>query len=231
MCFTPLVSFSIGAIELLLAVLILALFKKTPLRNFSAVLILFLGLYQFTEFQLCTTSNPLFWAKMGFIAYTILPAIEIHALLRIYRKQAPLFAVYAIPVSAALLAILHPQFIIEAACELPFVSISTIFAQWEGFASITLFYGYVAYYFGFIAWAFLLIISHYRKETNHLKKQMDLALAFGLALMLLPTMIFTTILPALRLKFPSVLCSFALFVALTFFIAAYMEHKSIKEKR
>lgn len=230
MCFTPIVSLSIAIIEFVLATVLLLFFRKTSLRNFFAVLIYVLGFYQFTEFMLCTTNYADLWAKMGFIAYTFLPAIGLHAMLKIFKRKFKLFWIYIIPVLASLTAVISPNFILDAKCATFFIEVSFIFGKKFGSLGNTLYWIYILYYFGFILASLLTVIKDFFHQKNKIKKLIDEDIAIGVILMTVPTFILVVLLRFFEKSFPSVLCGFAVFVAISAFIAVYLESKTKSKK-
>jgi len=225
MCFTPFVSISTAIIEFILATILLLYFPKTTLRNFSAILIYFLGFYQFTEFMLCISGNPIFWARLGFVTYSFLPAIALNSALRfVKRKPHPLF-VYIIPFFVAVYAFSFP-IVISATCKTVFVEV-----HHSGPLFNTIIYSiYDLYYFGFVLANCILFYLDFKSNKNKIREEIDLTEIWGVLLMTLPTIVFIILFPYLGIRFPSVLCGFAIFMAITSFIAVHLESKLIKRK-
>ena len=221
MCFTPLIAVITAFIEIILAFTILALFRRSFFRNVFALFILLLGVYQFTEFMLCISAQPQFWALLGFLFYNFLPAIALHSTLRFHGKKTNLLAIYVLPSIFASIAI-FTNFVKEATCNQPFVTVKHLFFQTETLLP-TLIYG--TYYFGFIIAACTLAWKGYRGEKNHIRKKLDLLEVIGVVLMTIPTFVLIALFPILSIKFPSIYCHFALLLAIMVFIAAYLESK------
>lgn len=128
MCFTPTVSAVTAATEFGIAAYI---FKNTKAKRLLAIpiFVLTLGLYQLTEFLLCTTPFVQLWARLGFAFYTFLPVLILDSLMGLTGKSMNRW-LYLIPGFFAGVAVLHPQFVITAGCELLHVSVhSFIFDQ------------------------------------------------------------------------------------------------------
>ncbi len=228
MCFTPAVSLSIAIVEFILATILLLVFPKTTLRNFSSIIIYILGFYQFAEFMICTSSNPFLWANLGFMAYTLLPAIGLNNTLRFVNRKPNYFLIYIFPAIFGVFAIFF-RVITSTSCQTFFVEVHSLFNQAGPFFSKFLFIVYNSYYLCFIAASCLLFYLHFRKEKNKIKRNIDIAYIAGVLLMTIPTIVFITIFPYLGARFPSVLCAFAIFVAITSFIAVYLESKIHKK--
>jgi len=140
MCFTPAISLATALIEFLVAGYLFKRINKKELR-FLPYIILLLGVYQLTEFFLCTTNNQ-FWAKLGFITYTFLPIIAAHLLYDLAKiKFNKLF--YLIPIFYSLIALFYSGFSIIGNCQSFYIDIRNIYL-WENFQHLwiyTLYYG------------------------------------------------------------------------------------------
>ncbi|MEA3330020.1 MAG: hypothetical protein U9Q06_04730 [Nanoarchaeota archaeon] len=226
MCFTPAISLSTAIIEFILVIFLFILFKKSTLRNFFAIFIFILGFYQFTEFMLCIYSNPFFWARVGFATYSLLPAVALHSVLVFLKKERPILWLYAIPFIAILIAFFHPNFISNVSCNSVFISAKNILVIGGNSLTRLFFSLYVTYYAGFVALVLYLCSRDIRKQKDRNKKGVDLILMIGILLMTIPTFILMSLVPALGGMFPSVLCEFALLVAICVFISAYLNDKS-----
>ncbi len=114
MCFTPKVSIATAIIELIFACIIFFRYKKSKIAKFAALFVLLLGFYQFTEFMLCTTGNTQLWGKLGFITYTILPALGLHLTLKHTKQKLNRLVVYLPMIVFIVVAILETDFISRA---------------------------------------------------------------------------------------------------------------------
>src|SRR3989339_540354 len=91
MCYNPTVSLTTAIIEWTFAILIPWKYPKNRVRYFSSILMFFLGLYQFTEFMFCKTNQPDLWMRLGFLAYSLLPAIGLHSTLHYFKMKINIF--------------------------------------------------------------------------------------------------------------------------------------------
>jgi len=229
MCFTPLISISIAIIEFALASTLLLFFPKSKFRDFFAAFIYILGFYQFTEFMLCS-GNGVFWATIGVVTYSFLPAIALHAVLKIFKKNFNIIWVYIIPLIASILAITIPGFIVQASCEKYFISIDTIITSSPSFLLLAALTIYIVYYFGFLALTYAIILKDYIKQKNKIKREIEVVEMVGILLMIIPTLVLLILFPVFGIMFPSVLCAFAIFVAIAAFIGVYLKGKLKKKK-
>ena len=174
MCFTPLASIVTAGTEFSIAGYLLKNLRSK--KNLPVIAFVFLlGLYQLTEFLLCTTSYPLLWARVGFAIYTFLPALLSHSLTnlagRTMRKE-----VYGIPIFFAGIALFYPNFILSSGCNLLHVSIrSFIFRE-----SILWMYLYLSYYMIIPGCGFVIFVRSIRsrfKEVS-LNRNLKIGIAF-----------------------------------------------------
>src|SRR3989339_701403 len=182
MCFTPIISLSTAIIEFLVGTFILIRYRNTLVSVFSAIFVYVLGLYQFTEFMLCTTNNPHLWAAIGFATYTFLPAIVF-----------------------ALIAILRSDFILGTTCATLYVIVRILFSLSGPYWPV--FFVYIGYYSGYILFILYLLIQNYKDKS--LGKVYQVFTWISLITILIP-LILICLLPALSFAFPSIYCHFSM---------------------
>jgi len=224
MCFTPAVSLSTAIFEFIVATFIFFYFKKTTLHKSLIIFLYVLGIYQLTEFFLCTSSSPFLWAKLGFITYTFLPALGLYYALDYLNKKRYFLLIFLIPIAVSIFVAFSENFISLATCGTFFVTVKNLFmGHWIGGL-------YLSYYFGFILIVgILLTINAIRKKGIH--RILDLIVLFALLFSLLPPIILIFILPALKITFPSIYCHFAVLFAFAALLVFYLDSKSQKSKR
>lgn len=225
MCFTPWISLSTALIEFFVATFILIRYKDYLIPAFSAILIYVLGLYQFTEFMLCTTDYVVFWATLGFATYTFLPAIAVHMAIRFTKEKFNNYLWYIPPVIFSAIAFLKENFIISAGCEKVFVTVITVFTSP---LNLILYDLYLVYYGGFILIAGFLLVSHIR--NNQMRQIYIWWAGLGILTIVAP-IILIVILPSLEVQFPSVYCEFALLFSIVAVVASEIYHKKKKKER
>ncbi len=228
MCFTPFVSLTTAIIEFAVATFILIKYKKYLVPVFSAILIYVLGFYQFTEFMLCSSSNPFLWAKIGFITYTFLPAIGLHFILRLAKNKKYNKLIYLIPIFFAIIAITTSNFITKASCSKVFVIVQNVLAS-QNYTN--LFPLYLIYYIGSILIMVIILFTLIKKERNNLDKKIEGLWLMAVLIATLIPIILIFILPALKIKFPSIYCEFALLFTIAALISSdlYVRKKKKEE--
>ena len=227
MCFTPIVSLSTAIIEFVVATAILVFCRKSLINRFFPLLLYLLGFYQFTEFMLCTSNYPFFWAKMGFITYSFLPAVGLHFIMKLTNRRCNYTILYIVPVIFSLMALLKPDFIIESTCTTFFVIvIKDLFkSSLPLWSSI-----YGLYYFGFIVLFCYFLFKSFNKEKNQLKRKLYAIIFAATLITLFPAMVLFIVFPAFKIIFPSVYCEFAVLFTVAALIAAYLDNKIQKKK-
>jgi hypothetical protein len=227
MCFTPIVSLSTAIFEFAVATFILIHYRKSNISKAIIILIYCLGLYQFSEFMLCSSNNPVSWAKIGFIAYTFLPALGLKTFLKYTGKKQNDLLIFIIPVIYSIFAVTKANFILESSCEKYFIIVKNMFWASPNVIPMIL---YSCYYFGFIGYICYLIINHYATTQNKIKKLRDLFFFIGISISLIFALVLLFIFPALSISFPSVYCHFAIFFAVCTLIGFYLDNKINKKK-
>jgi len=219
MCFTPGISISTALIEFAIAVFLLVVYRKTVVVKFFVALLVFLGLYQFTEFMLCTTNNVQLWVRLGFLAYTFLPAIGLHFVLRYTKKNFNILMIYIPVIIFSLIALFTKNFSSLAICGKFFVS-SKLSINPVVLVLYWLYYTVYAFVSAFILLRAAMIAK------NALKRQVYLMIIMAEFLSIFPALILLVLFPSLRLIiFPSVYCQFAIIFAFIAPICVYLDNK------
>lgn len=206
MCFTPAVSFLTFAIEGVMAGWVLSRDHKNKVNQLSAAILIFLGLYQFTEFMMCSAGNEFFWGKMGFIAYTTLPALAFHWVFALKKSNKTIWPVHLISGAFIVYALVMSNFMQSAECGRFFVK---ALHDWAPLGE----WPYFIYYTVFIVWPGVLLTKWAMAEKNHARRNLYLWGLVGMLLFTFPTFFVLLIFPMLHLMFPSVLCHFAILYA------------------
>lgn len=140
MCLTPAVSITTAFIEFAITIY---LFLKTKNNRLYPIIffVFLLGFYQFTEFMLCTTSSPEFWAKIGFATYTFLPIFVYNLFINLSGYKVKKY-LYIIPLFFSIFALLFPNFISYADCNYLHITVEKLIFQ----NSLFLMISYPLYY-------------------------------------------------------------------------------------
>ncbi|MBL7160614.1 MAG: hypothetical protein ISS93_02045 [Candidatus Aenigmarchaeota archaeon] len=219
MCFTPAVSLTTALFEFFIVVMILLLFRRSLVNKFFAVLLSLLGVYQLTEFMLCTTGQ-LIWAEIGFLVYSFLPAIGLHFIMCFTKRKFKFPLLYIPPLIFSAVA-LATSFVIQGECSTFFVVVRTLLTDHLNPAPTVI---YSLYYFGYIALLSYFILKD-AKKANPSRRRLDIIIFLAVLFSLLPALILLLILPSLGIMFPSVYCEFAVLFAVAAIIAAFVDRK------
>ncbi|MEA3514781.1 MAG: hypothetical protein U9R34_04855, partial [Nanoarchaeota archaeon] len=159
MCFTPLASIITAIIEFAIASYLFYRIKDKRLYPL-AIFVLFLGLYQFTEFMLCKSVNAIIWGRIGFATYTFLPILIYHFFINASGNKIKKY-LYAIPFFFASLSLFYPNFISYTSCNTFHVTVENlVFNQ-----NLILMSFYLLYYLCCPAYG-IYIFSKKMKYTN-----------------------------------------------------------------
>ena len=228
MCFTPKVSFATAFIEFFTAAWLCYRFPKSKLTAFFAVVLIFLATYQFSEFMLCVTGNTELWGKVGFIAYTFIPAILVLFTAtpgKIKIKYLPYF-IPAIIISA--IAAFDKNFITYGVCHTLFVTIRNKFFSFDSNPIMTVLY--CEYYFIYLAITTIYLYRKIKIAKNKQEKFIYRLMIATIPLVIVPPLILIVVLPAATVMFPSIYCHFAMIITLTAIISLYYENKYLTKE-
>lgn len=197
-------------IEISLAVHTLWRYKLSSVTKISSTLLVCLATFQLAEYNVCEGSFGLDstgWAKLGYVAITLLPPLGIHLINRLSndKRQWPVVAGYSLGASFVGLFLFATNGISAGTCLGNYV----IFEQAPGSG---LWYG--AYYYGLlvVALAYGSMRTKAVKQTN-IKKSLY-SLMIGYLAFMVPTTFVNIIDPSTIAGIPSIMCGFAVIMAL-----------------
>jgi len=218
MCFAPYISLSIFIIEFLLAIFFLLRDPKDNLNRIIALLSLFLGLYQLNEFLICITDVNLF-TKLSMSISAVLPPIAISYALIMWRKRLKYYwnlLIYSPAVFFIFMFILSNYLKVSAVC-------MTVFIEYPDLGLLGKFYAlyYIAYILGAAA---LFYFASSKLKIVYERRLLHLGM-LGMFIFTVPTFIFILFLPMMYNQFPSVLCQFALLLAIELAVVLWYKEK------
>lgn len=207
-CFSPPVMIATMLIEIFLAIRIIYRYKKSRTTWAIFAILICLSIFQLAEYFVCTYSNYAEIAtKLGYVSITLLPALGIYLMSLLTTKLSKVSTLSLITVTSVFVGYF---LFVPAVFESYVCTGNYVFFQIMGLET---FY-YSIFYFG------LIISSVFRGlkfiEQNP-KSEKNLAIKWfvaGYALFIIPTGIFILVLPDASRAVPSVLCGFAIFMAL-----------------
>lgn len=198
-------------IEIGLAVWTLWRYKHTALVKIVTLLLLCLAFFQLAEFNICESLfglSGLTWARMGYVAITALPALGIHALTLIAKRKAPwlLVVCYGSMVVFMTYFLFSTNGLTASTCGGNYVIFKTnnVATQW-----------YTLYYYGLEGLAALAAVFFAHKAHSAARKQALYGLTAAYLMLIVPVTVVTTVNSELIHAIPSIMCGFAVFLALT----------------
>lgn len=209
-------------IEISLAIYTILRYKMNEISLVILSLLVSLGLFQYSEYNVCTTGGEL-WSRIGYVAITALPPLGIHLFYLLSGKVSRKVVVFGY-VTMALFAAY-------------FLTASNVFNSYQCTGNYVIFqlsdiasrlYG--LYYYGLLVVGIFLgadwLINNPKPKA---KRKLIEALIIGYLVFLVPTVTVTTFFPDTRAAIPSIMCGFAIVFALI--LALYIAPKSLKIKK
>jgi hypothetical protein len=223
-CFSPLVMIVTFAIEVGLMAYTLFRYKLNPITRLAAALLFCLATFQFAEFMICEGSaeSAETWSRIGFVAITLLPPLGLHLTHQIAGLKSRLLvpAAYATAAVFIVFFLLVPGAFSGPVCLGNYV-IFEVASGWN------LLYG--AYYYSLLVATLWVIAKSTKSGATKRVRRALYGLALGYAAFLVPTFLINVIEPDTLDGVPSIMCGFAITVALiiTFVVVPATAHKRI----
>lgn len=221
-CFSPLVMIITFIVEISLAFYSFVKSRKAKSDVGIVLILVFLALFQLSEYKICDNTNILEWSRIGMFSITLLPVLGIYLIYKLNKKSYLLKFSSLIAIFFLSYFIFNPRSVNEVACTGNYVIFdidSTIHAL----------YGY--YYFGFLLlgiWEAALGIKEHAEEIQKALKWFII----GYLSFILPLTIAYVVIPITRNGVASIMCGFAVVFAiiLTFKIGP-IYHKYVKMEK
>ena len=209
-CFSPPVMLATFLIETIGAAYVAFRYKLNRVGQLSVLLLICLGVFQLAEYLIC--EKPLLpgltWARIGYVAITILPPLGISLAMAIARKKSLLAQIVLYTICAAF--IIFFLFIPGA------LSASTCLGNYVIFQALpNSMYIYALYYYGLLIIGTSLCFYWSKQVKVKARSQALFWLAIGYLAFILPTTTVNLINPLTISGIPSIMCGFAVLMALT----------------
>lgn len=198
------------AIEIALAVWVLWRYRQDVTTRLIIIALVLLALFQFAEFNVCTTLlglDSLTWSRVGYAIITFLPPLGIHALYSMSntRSRYTVIPAYGFAIAFATYFLISTSGLTSSVCGGNYV----IF---EVHPNISLMYG--LYYYGLELLAIGIAIHLARRQKKLATKKALYAFAVGYGWLIIPTTTVNIIDPATIHGIPSIMCGFAVILAI-----------------
>jgi hypothetical protein len=183
-------------------------YKMTTVSRLAFIILLALGTFQLTEYMICGGLGwtHVEWARLGYGAITLLPALGIHMVVTLAKKKLPILVGFAyLTCLAFLMFFLFADGAVTAeACYSNYaVFNSQKFGAWP----------FAYYYYGWLLVGTMLALE-WSKQLPKRKKALT-GMAVGYLAFILPTTLFNIVDPSTVSGIPSIMCGFAVLFALT----------------
>lgn len=217
------------AIEFSLAAYAVWRYRMTEITRLIVLLLVGLGTFQVAEYFVCTGPGPqaLPWSRLGFAAITTLPPLGLHLMhsLAGSPNRRVVKAGYGMMVAFMGFFLLSPNAFAGHQCTGNYV----IF---QFSSNVTGLYSF--YYYGLIAlgvgygWRWARQFAAQGQKMQH-RREMVQGLIAGYLIFLVPVAVVNTISPDTRRGIPSILCGFAVLLALNLALYVLPRTGDVKE--
>ena len=199
------------AIEIALAVYTIWRYKLTPVTRLAALILVGLATFQLAEYNVCEGAwgvDSLTWAKIGYVAITLLPPLGVHLATKLAGQSQPLLvgAGYLSGALFSLFFLFVGNGIESQQCLGNYVIFKT--APWSIIPYTIYYYGWLFLTVGY-AWKAAKAMKKESKRTAHY------ALAVGYLAFIVPTTAENIVDPSTIAGIPSIMCGFAVLLALS----------------
>ncbi len=209
-CFSPPVMLATFAIELVLALYVLIRYKLNKTTRLVAALMVCLAIFQIAEYMVCEGAlgiSSLEWARLGYVAITLLPPLGLHLGMRIagVNHKKLVMSSYGMALIFSLIFIAAGQGVSSHVCYGNYVIFEI--ANWA-------LYPFAAYYSGWVVIGTVLAWRAARATRVHLRRRALYGLILGYMAFILPTTVANIVDPRTIAAIPSIMCGFAILLAL-----------------
>jgi len=196
-------------IEITLALHTIWRYKLNDVTRVAVVMLGCLAIFQIAEFNVCESAwllDSASWARLGYVAITLLPPLGIHLINRISRdkRRWPFVTAYLLSGTFIAYFLLATGGISTGACLGNYV----IFEQGHNTS-----YLYGLYYYGLLLAAIVYALFRASGSEKHIKASLR-ALIVGYGLFMVPTTFVNLINPNSIAGIPSIMCGFAVLLSI-----------------
>ncbi len=207
-CFSPPVMIATFAIEIICAVYVVIRYKLTPVTRLAAAILMGLAVFQLAEYNVCEGAwgvGSLTWARIGYVAITLLPPLGLHLAVRLAgeRKRLLVGLAYATAAIFAYIFLFVGQGMASQQCLGNYVMFHI--APWASSP-------YGLYYFGWLLVTVGYALTRAQKATHYTKEALY-GLALGYLAFIVPSTAANLIDPSTLAGIPSIMCGFAVILA------------------
>lgn len=209
-CFSPPVMIATFLIEIFMVIYVLWRYKLNLVSRIAVLILTMLATFQLAEYMVC--AGPIgtptdIWARIGFVAITLLPPLGIHlsSVLAGKRNQRLLVSIYGLAILFIGFFLFYSNAFVNKVCAGNYVIFNID-------QSADLAYG--LYYYGLLAGGTVYAWVQANRASSSKKKRALKAFSIGYILFMLPTAAVNIIMPDSIQGIPSVMCGFAVILAI-----------------
>lgn len=196
-------------IEIVLAIHTIWKYKLSSVTRLAVAVLVALAVFQLAEYFVCEGTpvlDSVAWAKIGYVAITLLPPLGIHLIAKIAGDSRKWLYALAYACGAAMIGFF--LFAINGLTGSICMGNYVIFEQHPG---VTMWYA--LYYYGFLLIAIGYALHLARTVKPHIAASLK-ALTIGYASFIVPTTFVNIINPETIRGIPSIMCGFAVLLAI-----------------
>ncbi len=220
-CFTPLVSLLTFLIEISFAFYVFFKYKSTTFTRLCVTTLGALGVFQLSEFLICTTPYVDEFMKVGYICITLLPTLGLHIAYSITKKGRTITILsYAVCALLLFCLLIFPKIAYLTTCNPHYVSFET--------NSIFGFFHYLYYAVFMLAGIIVLLYSIVKTKGNH-KAEWWMIISYLVFTVPATALLYLKVIEDISL--PSVMCGFAILTAIIFVAKIIPTHSSKTKKK
>jgi len=206
-CFSPPVMLATFLIEFGLAFYVLWRYTLNEISRLVVATLMLLGIFQLAEYMICggLGLGHSEWARLGYVSITLMPAIGLHLVMAISGRKTKwlLYTAYAMAAAYVLYFVTIGSAIVGQVCTANYAvfHVSSIGS-----------YVFSAYYYGWLLVAIGLAAYEARRQPK--KVSVLRWMVAGYASFIVPTTLANIIDPRTIAGIPSIMCGFAILLAL-----------------
>lgn len=223
-CFSPTIMVITFILEMLLAIYAFIKSRKANSDTGIVIILVFLAIFQLSEYQICGGFDELFWSRLGLFVITFLPVLGLYLISKLRKESSILKFGFIFAIAFAVFFALIPRSVSGATCGGNYI----IFDIESNIHNL---YGY--YYMGFLflgIWQAMIGVNS--KNNKHDIKKALKWFIIGYLSFILPLTLVYIFIPITRIAVASIMCGFAVVFAfiLTFKVAP-IYHANVKSNK
>lgn len=235
MAIDGLVSLIFFGTELAILIVVIIFNRDHPHFWEIVALLSLLQLYQLSEFLICIGVNAGLITRIGFVVITFLPPVGYFLCTRVVKWRFPDYWLgFAIALAFTVYYIFETSSVEIVDCN-PFfatyqstgtISIGTVTNPYE--LRISVIYG--AFYFGSLLYSIWFLVENLIWAKDKIDNKYNIIVLIGFLVFMLPMLLMVIIFPQFAVAVASILCKYALLLAVTLLVFSFIKGKKPLKK-